>query len=129
MAEGLGHIVEDPADEAHLTAVMDMIGRTGAKHMQIRYSDDEKPLVWFLVAQYDPTPSRLWESASGPNPIEAGYRLIERLIDGGICQHCERPSGLNRDWQDDMPLDKMFCWYSYDPELKKIRRGCESADA
>jgi uncharacterized protein YecA (UPF0149 family) len=24
-----------------------------------------------------------------------------------------------------MPADKLICWYVYDPETKKYRRGCE----
>lgn len=148
MADDKGDISEiamDPEDEAHLTAAVDMIGRTGATQVQIRYSDDEVPVVWFLVAAYKSAETRtknrrsgnpaqrgapdapelVYESASASNPIEASYRLLERLLDGGVCQHCGRPSGVNRDWQDEMPASQLICWYTYDPEIRKFRRACE----
>lgn len=138
----MGDIALNPDDEAHLTAAVGMIGRTGATQVQIRYSDDEQPVVWFLVAAYKSAetrvrsrsgnpakrsglPEMVYESASANDPIEASYRLLERLMDGGFCTHCKRPTGVNRDWQDEMPANKLICWYVYDPENKTFRRSCE----
>jgi hypothetical protein len=111
----------DPEDPK-LLAVFDLIRRTGAKQIQIRYSDDEQPVVWFGVAVYDDTH---WETASAHEPLRAMLRLAEQLVDGGMCTHCKRPTGLEPDSLDTMPVNEMICWYQFDPELKTFRRGCE----
>lgn len=103
-------------------AGIEFIRRTGAKQIQIRYSDDEEPTVWFVLAIY---PDGKWETDAGYNPERAILRLCERLADGGQCKHCGRPAGLDPDFIGRMPLDSLICWYQYDPELKVFRRGCE----
>ncbi|HKE66007.1 MAG TPA: hypothetical protein VKB59_15330 [Micromonosporaceae bacterium] len=108
--------------QARLAAGLDLIGRTGAQSFQLRYSDDEQPTVWFVVALYD---NDQWETDAARDPIRAVLRLCERLVDGGTCTHCHRPAGLDPDSIDTMPLDELVCWYQYDPELKTFRRGCE----
>lgn len=114
-----------------VTAVVDLIGRTGAESVQIRYCDEEKPTVWMVVAEYkrrkdrnSPT-MKHHEVAAAMTPDVAGLRLAERLVDGGQCTHCKRPTALSDDWQGEAPLDELICWYLYDPELKTFRRGCE----
>lgn len=104
-----------------VVASSDFIRRTGATSIQIRYSDDEEPVVWFVVAIY---PDGRWETASGHSPDVAAIRLCETLGDGAECTHCHRPTGVTTEI-DTMPLDKMVCWYQFDPETKKFRRGCE----
>lgn len=104
-----------------LTASIDLVGRTGATSTEIRYSDDQQPVVWMAIASY---PDGRWEVAAGQNPTRALYRLLERLVDGGICTHCQRPTGVD-DTLSSMPLGAAVCWYQYDPELKTFRRGCE----
>jgi hypothetical protein len=116
------------ADQDKLKAAFDFIGRTGARTVSIRYSDDEKPVVWFVVAEYDGTnPMGIegHEVDASLSPVRAALRLCERLADGGQCRHCGRPTGLEPDHLDTMPLDEMICWYQWDPELKTFRRGCE----
>lgn len=121
---------EDPK----LIAACDMLRRTGAAEIQIRYSDDEKPVVWFAVALYraggglpQPTgPVNTWETAAGHGPVEALLRLCERVVDGGTCAHCGRPSMFHADLDDaPTPLDPLFCSYEWDPELSTFRRSCE----
>jgi hypothetical protein len=51
-------------------------------------------------------------------------RLCAQVVDGGRCTHCRRPTGLSEDL-DAMPLDRLVCWYQWDPELATFRRGCE----
>jgi hypothetical protein len=109
-------------DDARFTAALELIQRTGASGVQIRYSDDELPTVWFVVAKY---PEGQMEVDASLNPLRAVLRLCERLVDGGQCVHCKRPAGLEPDHIDTMPLNQTICWYQYDPELKKFRRGCE----
>lgn len=111
-----------PTDDPRLLAAVDMIGRTGAKEFQIRYSDEEEPVVWFAVATYDDGKG---ETDASLNPVMAVLRLAERLVDGGQCTHCGRPTGLDPDSIDTMPLDQLVCWYQFDPELATFRRGCE----
>ena len=114
----------EPMYEGKLVAAADLVGRTGAAEYQIRYSDDEEPTVWFAVSKYK---DGRWETAAGHEPLEAALRLVERLVDGGMCTHCRRPSALNAD-DDETFLDKALCWYLYDPELRTFRRSCEDPD-
>lgn len=116
------------ADGDKLKAAVEFLRRTGAKQIQIRYSDDEKPVVWFIVAVFDgrnPAKINGWEVDASDNPLRAALRLCERLADGGQCVHCKRPVGFEPDLLQRMPADKVVCWYQYDPELKVFRRGCE----
>jgi hypothetical protein len=109
-------------DEPKLLAAIDFIRRTGARSVQVRYSDDEEPVVWFVVASFD---GDRHEVDASLHPTRAALRLCERLADGGQCRHCGRPTGLEPDSLDTMPLDELVCWYQYDPELATFRRGCE----
>lgn len=132
MAEGLPNQEESglsPERQAMLVAATDMIGRTGAEQSQIRYCDEEDPTVWLVGAQYKVKAvgnytRKHWEFAAGMDPVTAAVRLLDTLVDGGFCVHCERPTGVSTDI-DQMPLEDRVCWYQYDPELKTFRRGCE----
>lgn len=110
------------AIEERFLAGVEMVRRTGSNQFQLRWSDDEEPVVWFAVALY---PNDRWETAAGRDPFVAVSRLLEQIIDGGTCAHCKRPAGLDPDSLDTMPLNDLVCWYQYDPELKTFRRGCE----
>ena len=119
----------DPADDPkgavdpRFPAAVDMIGRTGAENVQIRYSDDETPMVWFVVASY---PGGRWEVDAGDHPVTAILRLCERLIDGGTCAHCRKPSAFDPSRSFDGAFaDQHLCWQQWDPELGRCRRGCE----
>lgn len=107
-----------------LVACVDFIGRMGAKSVQIRYSDDEEPVVWFVVAEYERKGKPYFETNAAMTPDQAAIRLCETLADAGQCTHCKKPTGFT-DSIDRMPLEDVVCWYQYDPELKTIRRGCE----
>lgn len=111
-----------PEDPVFLAGV-DMLRRTGCAEFQIRYSDEEKPVVWVAVVRYDRPDGVYYDSAAGMTPTRAVLRLCETMIDGGHCQHCKRPTGLSEDI-DQLPMDELFCWYQYDPELRTFRRGC-----
>jgi len=112
----------DPTTDPRFQATLSLIGRTGADEFQIRYSDDDEPVVWMAVATYKEKGS---EVAAGLNPLTAVLRLAETLVDGGTCTHCKRPSGLDPNSFEKMPADDIICWYQFDPELKTFRRGCE----
>lgn len=121
-------------DDPKMVAAMDMLRRTGSAEVQIRYSDDEEPVVWFAVSRYRlknglprPTgPINAWETAAGHTPTEALLRLCEQAIDGGVCAHCTKPAMFYSDLDaNPTPLDPAFCITSWDPELSTFRRSCE----
>jgi len=110
-----------------LLAAIDYLRRTGARQVQIRYSDEE-PAIWFVVAKFDgknPAHINGIEVDASDDPLRAALRLCERLTDGGICAHCHKPAAFEASSLLRMPFDRQICWYQYDPELKKFRRGCE----
>jgi hypothetical protein len=127
--------VSEPYDheDPRLTAAIDLVGRNGARSIQIRFSDDEEPTVWMAVAEF-----RLdaaghvtkgegdvhYEAAGALHPLAALFRLCGQLMDGGQCTHCDRPTGFDEDFGT-MPLDELICWYQWDPERATFRRGCE----
>jgi hypothetical protein len=111
-------------DEEKLTAVVDLLGRTGARSFELRYSDAPEPVVWIAVAEYLINDKVVVECAAGNQPHIAAIRLVELLIDGGQCTHCHRLTGVTEDF-DSMPLNESVCWYQWDPEMKTFRRGCE----
>jgi hypothetical protein len=123
-------------DDPRFLALVDVVRRTGAKEFQIRYSDDEEPTVWMAVVGWDldrngrPVAKggrRRHEAAAGMTPLAAIGRLAERIMDGGECAHCHRPTAVSDDWTSTMPLEEHICWFVYDPELKTFRRSCEGA--
>jgi hypothetical protein len=108
------------------TALITMIGRTGAKSTKIQFCEEERPTVWMAVAAYpiEGSDDEIFIAAGDLSPLSAVFCLVEKLVDGGTCQTCRKPTGIVMDI-DEMPLGSVVCWYQYDPELKSIRRGCE----
>ena len=103
-------------------AAVEMINRTGyATEYRFDSLIFDGYTVWISTARY---PSGSWDSAAAPAPYRAAIRLAEQLIDGGTCTHCGRPTGLDERF-DEALLADVVCWWQYDPELKKFRRGCE----
>lgn len=102
-------------------ALVKLIERTGATSFQIRYSDDERPVVWIAVSEHG---AHAHTAAGGMTPLEAIFRLAQLIIDGGTCTHCHRPAGVTLD-SEPMPLEALLCWYQFDPELETYRRACE----
>lgn len=126
----------NPFDDPRVTAMLDMLERTGIRKFQLRYEDSDEPVVWMALALHlldgDGRPVAeggrpSWRVAASLHPVGAVFELLEALIDGGTCRHCSRPTGITLD-HDGMPLDALFCWYAYDPELSTFRRGCEDPD-
>lgn len=125
-----------PSDDPRFTAAIDLIRRTGGREIQIRWSDDEEPMVWMVTVRHQVGSDGLpvadggathWEGAAAMHPTTAMFRLCDTLVDGGHCKHCLRPTGFTEELGP-MPLDAQVCWYQYDPELKTFRRGCEGDD-
>lgn len=121
--------IEDP----RLTAGIMLLGNSGSRSFQLRFSDDEDPVVWIAVAEYFLNDSgrpvakggkQTFETAAGMTPVKAVLRLCDQVMDGGLCLHCHKPTGVTDEWRGDMPLGEVICWYRYDPETEKFRRGC-----
>jgi hypothetical protein len=98
-----------------------MLGRTGATQFQIRYCEEEQPIIWMAAASWDGH----WEVAASMSPLDAIFRLCDQVVDGGTCAHCGKPTGFVPDSEGLMPGQELICWYRFDPELKTFRRGCE----
>lgn len=105
-----------------MIAGIDLIGRTGADNMQLRWSDDEVPKVWIAVALYS---GGRFVVAAGATAEHAVLQLCEQVVDGGTCTWCKRPTAMEPASLDDMPAPGLICWYQWDPELETYRRGCE----
>lgn len=101
-------------------ACIKLIGRTGAREFRIRYCGEAKPIVWLAIGQW----SGKWQATGGMNPVEAIMRLCEYVVDAGFCTHCHRPTGVTIE-PDSMLLDKVVCWYQYDPSTRQFVRGCD----
>ena len=112
-----------------LHAAFDLVERTGALSTQIRYSDDERPTVWIALAEYMRADAPAWKLGAGLTPVAAAMALLDDVIDGGTCQHCQRPTGVTADHVGAMPLDELVCWYRFDPELATFRRSCEGVSS
>ncbi|HTW17041.1 MAG TPA: hypothetical protein VMF51_18065 [Nocardioides sp.] len=107
-------------DDDFFRAAAAMVPRVGARSFQVRYCDEDDPVVWIAVASFG---GRRFEVGAGPNPEVAIMRLLQVLVDGGTCRHCHRPTSITRSF-DQQLASQIVCWYQYDPELKKFRRGC-----
>lgn len=107
--------------DPRFTAAIDLIRRSGSKEFQIRYDDEQDPIVWVAVGKWGDA----FESAGAMNPLRAVLRLLELAMDGGTCAYCTRPTAVTDDWRSPTLMDETFCWWVYDPETEKFRRGCE----
>lgn len=111
-------------DDPRFTAAMTWLGKsTGAKSLQIRYSDDEQPIVWLAVGEWDNPVVKGHECAAGMGPLTAVMRLCEQVSDGGICTHCRKPTGFVPEADPGpMPLTDHVCWWTFDGSA--YVRGC-----
>jgi hypothetical protein len=109
------------AEDPRLMAVLDLMRRAGARSVQLRYDEEQDPVVWVAVAEF----LRGYGCGAGLSPGAAAMALADSTVDGGLCAHCGHPSGVTDDWREDMPLANVVCWYVFDPELAKFRRSCE----
>lgn len=117
----------DQQERDYITAGCDMLRRTGVREVQIRYADDQEPVIWFVVGTWERNGRLIPQVGADFTPRGAMFALLERVMDGGTCQHCKRPVGVEENWGLDLSgaINEIVCWYVYDPELKTFRRGCE----
>lgn len=84
-------------DEDAMFAALDLIGRTGAREMQVGYLHDDVPpekADWWAHAQYRGA-RIVAEHHAGP--VEALESLAERLLTGGKCTQCGKFTTLRDD--------------------------------
>jgi hypothetical protein len=118
------------ADPRWMPAV-ELLRRTGAREFQLRFSDDQDPLVWIALCRHGTENGRpirkggktVWTAAAGLTPTAALFRLCDELIDGGTCQHCRRPSGFHAE-PGAAPRVPGVCWYRWDPRSETFARSC-----
>jgi hypothetical protein len=76
-------------DEDALKASVDLIGRSGARDLEIGYADDTATLAaaadWYAVCSYRGT-KLITEHHQGP--LEAVEALSRRILAGVLCTHC-----------------------------------------
>ena len=75
-------------DDDAIIAAADLVGRTGARQLEIGYLHEDVPpdqAGWYAHAQYRGT--RI-TAEDHPGPVEAVEALARRLLDGGLCTHC-----------------------------------------
>lgn len=102
-------------------ACVKLLGELGPVSSELRMSPaegPESPVVWIAIATFA---NGVPQVAAHLSPRQAYFRLLEQLIDGGICLHCGRPSAITMDFGAALPF---ACWFQYDPELSVFRRGC-----
>jgi hypothetical protein len=85
--------LEEPDMEA-MNAVVDLVGRTGARELQVGYLHDDASADWYAHAQYKG--ARI-TAENHPGPVEAMEALATRLLIGAQCQHCHGLVALDAD--------------------------------
>lgn len=128
----------DPAQPSELNpkfiGAIDAIRRTGAVEVQVRYSDDQEPLAWLVIAGHlrdarglpvgrnrEPAVP-VWMVGGGLSATEAAVRCAEQIVDGGQCAHCGRPTALDADGDLNLPG---FCMMFWDPASATFKQQCE----
>lgn len=103
-------------DEDAMTAAADLIGRTGAKNMELGFVHEDVPVEeagWYCTVTYRGA-KIIEEDHKGPQ--QAMEAMAMRLFQGAKCAHCRKPIRLD---------GKPGCrWWREGP---KWIRGCEGA--
>jgi hypothetical protein len=112
-------------------ACIDMVGHTGAIATDIRYQDDQLPVVWMAVGQWNVEGHDVYQVGAAFTVENALCKLLEDVMDGGECTHCHRPVGFdaNQPLYADMGDSGLVCWYFFNPDTKKIQGGCQLPDS
>lgn len=119
--------------DPRFTAAIEVVRRTGATTIQVRYSDDEQPVIWFAVAGHNVGPEgvpiaaggrRAWTTAAALTPERAVFKLAEELVDGAQCAYCHRPSGFLADPGERTFASSLLCWWTWDQETGKYVQEC-----
>lgn len=132
--------------EAKFLAGVALLGRCGATATQIRYSDDEVPTIWFVVALWEledmpaESPFRQvladndrehhFEVAAASSPQKAVIDLLEKIVDGGHCTYCHKQMAFFPEPPDTSSLGTALllsggCIISYDEDTESYTRSCQ----
>jgi hypothetical protein len=121
--------VEDP----RYIGAIELIRRVGAREIQLRYDEEQHPIVWVCTAAFsiiNGKPSgrgkiNAHQASGGLDPLRAIFALCHICLDRqGVCLHCGRNTMFDENFSP-QPLENFYCWYQWDPEMKTFRRGCE----
>ncbi|GII88245.1 hypothetical protein Ssi03_62350 [Sphaerisporangium siamense] len=80
--------LDEDLDEEVVLAALDLVGRTGAKQLQVGFLHEGVPVQeasWYAHAQYHG--ARITEE-NHKGPAEALEALARRLLTGAKCVHC-----------------------------------------
>lgn len=105
-------------------AAITMLRRTGLTTFQLRFQDDEKPVVRIAAGEWPAG----WVAAGDLDPKQAIYDLCDKVIDGGQCTYCGMPTMFDEDPFSASPFDALVCSRRYDPETDAYRRQCEGQE-
>jgi hypothetical protein len=113
---------------------IDLVRRNGAREIQLRYDDEQKPIVWIAVAGFSIIKGKpsgrgkinAHQVGGGFDPLTAIFALCHACLDRhGFCMHCGQATMFDETFEV-QPID-FYCWYQWDPELQTFRRGCEGS--
>ena len=82
-------------DQDALTAGVSLIGRSGARNVEIGYLHDDVPIEeadWYAVATFRGA-KVIAEKKSGP--VEAVEALARQVLDGAMCRRCGKQIRLS----------------------------------
>lgn len=111
-----------PAETDAVVATAELVRRMGATSFAVRYSDDDRPIVWLVVAEFG---SGRAEAAGAMTPELAADRLAAELLDGGSCASCGRPTAALE------PGDEQFAGLpicAWSRQGKRYTRSCAPLD-
>lgn len=78
-------------DQDALDAALDLIGRTGAKQVELGFANEDAPTPeeaeWWASVTYKGAKISVDKRAG---PVEAAEDLARKLMHGGMCTHCKR---------------------------------------
>jgi hypothetical protein len=110
------------SDEEAMVAAVELVGRTGARHFQFGFLDENAPIDkarWYAHAEYRGT-RIIAEDHVGP--VEAAEALAARLLHGGMCKGCGKVIAIN---DDPVPIPEVLIdGTRVDPEEAKRRGLC-----
>lgn len=79
-------------DEDALIAGVDLVGRSGARAIEIAYDDDDpEKVTWSATATFNG--AKLFFDGKA-DPVEAVEALARRLLQGARCRRCGKPIRL-----------------------------------
>lgn len=125
--------MQDAVKDPRYIPAIELLRRNGAKEVQLRYDEEQQPLVWVAVAGFSLINGKpagrgklnAWQAGGGLDPLSSLFALCRACLDRkGWCTHCHRNT-MFEETIESQPLEDFYCWYQWDPENRTFRRGCE----